>query len=75
MKRLPRIPESDHILGETYPGAGYDAEQELFIKAMERFKRKNRRPFPACTEVLAVLKSLGYRRVADPEKYPPETLP
>jgi phosphoglycolate phosphatase-like HAD superfamily hydrolase len=33
-----------------------------FLKAIDAYKREQRRPFPTCAEVLAVLKSLGYRK-------------
>jgi hypothetical protein len=32
------------------------------MKAMDKYKRENRRPFPTCSEVLQVLKSLGYTK-------------
>ncbi len=39
------------------------AEDELeFMMAMDKYKRENRRPFPTCSEVLQVLKSLGYTK-------------
>ncbi len=37
---------------------------------MDRYKRENRRPFPTWSEVLEVLRSLGYRRVAEPGPLP-----
>ena len=40
------------------------------MKAMDRYKRENRRPFPTWSEVLEVLRSLGYRRVAEPTALP-----
>jgi len=40
------------------------------MKAMERYKRENRRPFPTWSEVLEVLSSLGYRKVADETELP-----
>ena len=40
------------------------------MKAMDRYKRENRRPFPTWSEVLEVLRSLGYRRVAEPGPLP-----
>ena len=40
----------------------YSAEELEFLKAMERYKRENRRPFPTFCEVLIVAKSLGYRK-------------
>ena len=42
----------------------YTDEQRQFLRAMEEYKKVNRRQFPAYTEVLAVLASLGYRQVA-----------
>lgn len=37
-----------------------------FLKAMDAYKRKNSRPFPTWREVLDVLRSLGYRKAAEP---------
>lgn len=42
-----------------------DGEVE-FMRAMDDYKRKSGRPFPTWSEVLEVLMSLGYRKVADP---------
>ena len=42
-------------------------EQFEFLKAIDEYKNKNQRPFPTWTEVLEVIKALGYRRVAEPE--------
>ncbi|MEQ9453958.1 MAG: hypothetical protein RLN76_05115 [Phycisphaeraceae bacterium] len=39
-------------------------EQFLFVKAMDAYKRSNDRPFPGWTEVLEVLRKLGYRKTA-----------
>lgn len=48
----------------------YTEEEILFMKAMDQYKRDNRRPFPTWSEVLEVLRALGYRKVADPEPLP-----
>jgi hypothetical protein len=40
------------------------------MKAMDQYKRDNRRPFPTWSEVLEVLRALGYRRVAEPTALP-----
>jgi hypothetical protein len=40
-------------------------EQFDFVMAMDEYKRANKRPFPSWTEVLEVIKYLGYRRVAE----------
>ena len=42
-------------------------EQFEFLMAIEEYKKKNTRPFPTWTEVLEVIKALGYRRVAEPQ--------
>ena len=39
-------------------------EQFEFVMAIDEYKRVNKRPFPSWTEVLEVVKYLGYRRVA-----------
>jgi hypothetical protein len=41
-------------------------EQFEFLMAMDEYKKKNSRPFPTWTEVLEVMKALGYRKVAEP---------
>jgi len=41
-----------------------DADQYEFLMAMDRFKRENNKPFPTWSEVLFVVKSLGYRKAA-----------
>lgn len=43
----------------------YTNDEIEFMQAMDRYKRDNRRPFPTWSEVLEVLRSLGYRKVAD----------
>jgi hypothetical protein len=40
--------------------ATYSDDELEFLRAMDRYKRERRRPYPTWTEVLAVLKSLGY---------------
>ena len=40
----------------------YDDDEITFMKAMDQYKRDNRRPFPTWSEVLEVLKALGYRK-------------
>jgi len=44
----------------------YSDQQIEFMRAMDDYKRKSGRPFPTWSEVLEVLLSLGYRKVADP---------
>lgn len=40
-------------------------EQFAFIQAINEYKRLNNCPFPTWTEVLDVVKYLGYRKVAE----------
>ena len=46
-------------------------EQFEFLMAIDEYRRKNARPFPTWTEVLEVIKALGYRRVAEPKSLEP----
>jgi len=42
-------------------------EQFEFLVAIDEYKKRNTRPFPTWTEVLEVIKALGYRKVAEPQ--------
>ena len=42
-------------------------EQFEFLMAIEEYKKSNARPFPSWTEVLELIKALGYRKVAEPQ--------
>src|SRR6266403_508896 len=48
----------------------YSEEEIVFMKAMDQYKRANRRPFPTWSEVLEVLYALGYRKVETPTVMP-----
>ena len=48
----------------------YTNDEIEFMKAMDQYKRDNRRPFPTWSEVLEVLRSLGYRKIAEPTAMP-----
>jgi len=43
----------------------YTDDEIEFMKSMDQYKRDNRRPFPTWSEVLEVLRALGYRKVAE----------
>jgi hypothetical protein len=55
-------------------------EQFEFIMAIDQYKKLNNRPFPTWTEVLEIIKALGYRKIAEPcpinqlQNNPPTTL-
>jgi hypothetical protein len=40
-------------------------EQFLFVKAIDAYKRVNQKPYPTWTEVLEVIRKLGYRKTQD----------
>jgi len=42
-------------------------EQFEFLMTIDEYKRKNTRPFPTWTEILDVIKAMGYRKVAEPQ--------
>ena len=48
----------------------YNDEEIIFMKAMDAYKRSNRRPLPTWSEVLEVLQALGYRKVAEATALP-----
>jgi hypothetical protein len=58
-----RTSERRRLIDPTTCERDYDEAETSFMKAMERYKRENRRPFPTWSEVLEVLISLGYRKV------------
>ncbi len=43
-------------------------DQFDFLMAVQEYKRLNDRPFPTWTEVLEIVKAMGYRKVAEPAK-------
>ncbi|MDA0833732.1 MAG: hypothetical protein O2955_05215 [Planctomycetota bacterium] len=46
----------------------YSVDEIDFMKAMDDYKRLSGRQFPTWSEVLEVIRSMGYRRVADPSE-------
>ena len=46
-------------------------EQFEFLMAIDEYKRKNAKHFPTWTEVLEVIRALGYRKVAEPQPLEP----
>jgi len=45
----------------------FTKEQFLFVQAVEAFKRANGKPYPTWTDVLEVIRLLGYRKTARSE--------
>lgn len=62
--------ERRRLIDPTTCERDYTDDETEFMKAMDRYKRENRRPFPTWSEVLEVLRSMGYRRVAEATELP-----
>ena len=50
----------------------YTNDEIEFMRALDEYKRKNKRMFPTCSEMLEVLRELGYQKVATETKIDPE---
>lgn len=47
---------------------GYMTDEQFeFLMAIDQYKKVNQKPFPTWTEVLEVIKAIGYRKVAEPQ--------
>jgi hypothetical protein len=53
----------------------YTHEEVEFMHALDAYKRTSGRMFPTCSEVLEVLKALGYQKVGTPAQSPCCTSP
>ncbi len=60
--RKPRPPARREPERSSPALAEVDAEVLEFIAAIDRFKQQHGRPFPSWSEVLVVVRELGYRR-------------
>src|SRR3954452_23108150 len=63
-------PERRRMVDPTTCEREYNEDEIMFMKAMDQYKRDNRRPFPTWSEVLEVLRALGYRKVAPSTELP-----
>lgn len=52
----------------------YSLEEVEFMSAMDEYKRRNGRMFPTCSEVLEVVKALGYEKRPKTEAAAPPTV-
>jgi hypothetical protein len=69
-RRQQQVGERRRQVDPTTCERDYNDEEIAFMKAMDQYKRDNRRPFPTWSEVLEVLRALGYRKVAEPTPLP-----
>lgn len=56
-------PRRRRFIDPTTCERDYGADEVEFMQALERYKRTSGRMFPTCSEVLEVLRGLGYERV------------
>ncbi|MEI8367810.1 MAG: hypothetical protein WCJ31_05195 [Planctomycetia bacterium] len=59
--RSPKGPRR-RFIDPTTCERDYGSEEVEFMQALERYKRASGRMFPTCSEILEVVRSLGYRR-------------
>ncbi len=46
----------------------YSDDEVLFMHALDAYKRSSGRMFPTCSEILEVVRGLGYAKLTDEEK-------
>ena len=61
-RKAPRTDDGEGPERSSPALAEVDADVLEFIAAIDRFKLENGRPFPSWSEVLLVVRQLGYRR-------------
>ena len=62
LKRGPGLRRPDWL--KNAENGHHDEDQYEFMMAMDIFKKENSIPFPTWSEILFVVKSLGYRKTA-----------
>lgn len=75
LEPLPRRHDRGNILTSDVE---YSDEEREWLQAVDAYRRKHKKTFPTCSELLALAKSLGYRKVAEPGQLPgqsPDQLP
>lgn len=60
-----------HGYTDSHVGADYTDDERELLQAVDRYRTKKRLNFVTCTEVLAILKQMGYRR--EKAETPPQT--
>lgn len=70
-RKVPRRRQIDPTTCER----DYSDQEIEFMQAMDAYKRSSGRMFPTCSEILEVLRDLGYQQVGKPGETPEPTLP
>jgi hypothetical protein len=64
------------VVSHEYPGSEIDGDTLEFLQAIEAYQRRYARRYPAWSEILYVLRLLGYAKVVPGAKFPiPQTEP
>ena len=58
----PRRAERRRLIDPTTCEREYAADELEFMQALDRYKRTSGRMFPTCSEILEVVRSLGYAK-------------
>jgi len=61
---MPTQKERRRWIDPTTCERDYSADEVEFMQAVEQYKHLNGRMFPTCSEILEVVRLLGYTRVA-----------
>ena len=61
---IASLPENGHRrkIDPTTCERDYSNEEREFMQAMEEYKRQSGRNFPTCSEILEVVRNLGYSK-------------
>lgn len=59
-------PTRRRMIDPTTCDRDYSQDELEFMQAIESYKRRSGRMFPTCSELLEVVRSLGYERVVVP---------
>lgn len=64
-RRRPPVAARRRLIDPTTCERDYRADEIEFMRAVEAYKRRAGRMFPTCSELLEVVRSLGYVRVTE----------
>jgi hypothetical protein len=65
-RKVPRRRQIDPTTCER----DYTGDELEFMNALDDYKRRSGRMFPTCSEILEVVRALGYERLSRPEAQP-----
>ena len=70
-RKVPRRRQIDPTTCER----DYSDQEIEFMQAMDAYKRSSGRMFPTCSEILEVLRDLGYQQIGKPDATPEPATP